>query len=252
MMQSFIKNLAKGAGDILRDGFRKEIEINHKTGHWDVVTQYDLASDKYIQDRIKRKFPKHSILSEETGREGKSDNLWIIDPLDGTRNFSRGVPFFCVSISFVKKNQLLYGAIYDPIHDELFLAERGRGATLNGKSIRVSPTIFLDSAMAAVLWHSNVVSEKLIKDLQSLARRHKFWNTTVCSAALSMVYVACGKLDLFVSKGAYPWDYSAAALIVQEAGGKISNFQSSPYKWNFDEVVAANSTLHKLIIEELK
>src|SRR3989338_3076332 len=120
MMQSFIKNLAKGAGDILRDGFRKEIEINHKKGHWDVVTQYDLASDKYIQDRIKKKFPSHGILSEEGVDIKNKKNLWIIDPLDGTRNFSRGIPIFCTTFSFIKNGVLEYGVTYDPIHDELF------------------------------------------------------------------------------------------------------------------------------------
>ena len=251
-MEQFIKNLARGAGAILREGFRKELEINHKTAHWDVVTQYDLASDKYIQDRIKKKFPSHSILSEETGRAGKSDNIWVIDPLDGTRNFSRGMPFFCVSISFVKKNHVVYGVIYDPIHDELFFAERGRGATLNGKPIFVSQSNMLNSAMACVLWHSNVVSEQLIKKLQKLSRENEFWNTVMASAALSLAQVACGRLDLFVSKGAYPWDYSAAACIAREAGAKISDFKDKPYKWNLNEIVVANPKLHKLLIKSLK
>jgi len=251
-MEQFIKNLARGAGAILKEGFRKEFEINQKTDHWDVVTQYDLASDKYIQDRIKKKFPGHSILSEETGRAGKSDNLWIIDPLDGTRNFSRGLPFFCVSISFVRKHRVVYGVIYDPIHDELFFAERGRGATLNGKPISVSQASTLDSAMACVLWHSNVVSVQLIKRLQKITLENKFWNTVLASAALSLAQVAAGRLDLFISKGAYPWDYSAAACIVKEAGAKISDLQGKPYKWSSNEVVAANPKLHKLLIKSLR
>ena len=250
-MEQFIKKLARGAGAILRDGFRHDIEINHKTGHWDVVTQYDLASDKYIQTHIKKKFPKHSILSEETGREGKNDHLWVIDPLDGTRNFSRGIPFFCVSIAFVRKNKILYGAIYDPVHDELFFAKDGKGAILNGKSISVSTPEILDSAMASVLWHANIVGPKIVSKLQKFARDNQFWQTNLASAALSIAYVACGRVDLHVSKGAFPWDYAGATFIVKQAGGRVSDFQGRPYQWNSDGVIAANPKIHKLILKQM-
>ena len=145
----------------------------------------------------------------------------------------------------------MYGAIYDPIHDELFFAAHGRGATMNGKKVTVSNIERLDSSMASVLWHANVVSPKLVERLQKFSKDNQFWQTNFASAALSIAYVAFGRLDLHISKGAYQWDYAAAAFIVKEAGGKISDFQGRPFQWKMREVIAANPKLHKLIMKSL-
>lgn len=251
-METFIKNLARGAGAILRDGFKRKLEISHKQDFWDVVTQYDLASENYIVERIKKKFPAHSIIAEESGEHLASrKQFWVIDPLDGTRNFSRGIPFFCVSIAFVKDGQILYGAVYDPMHDELFFAGKGKGAALNGQPITVSPVENLQSAFAAFLWCREPAFRQTIKKLHSVILEHEIWNVPMASAALALAYTAAGRYDFFVGKGCYPWDYSAGALIAVEAGARVTDFEGGRYKWNSDGAVAANPVLHKKIMKEL-
>src|SRR3989338_7275566 len=148
-MERFIKNLAKGAGAIVREGFRTKLKISIKDTPWDLLTEYDLASEKYIIDRIAKKFPNHGILGEESGQIRSGKHLWIIDPIDGTTAFTRGIAQFAVVISFVKNNNIEMSVVYDPIADELFFAKRGKGAFLNGKKITVSGKSDLDHAWIA-------------------------------------------------------------------------------------------------------
>lgn len=251
-MVQFIKNLARGAGKILKDGFRKEIEINHKKGHWDVVTQYDLAADKFIQGRIKKKYPKHAILSEESGQIGKGSNLWIIDPLDGTRNFSRGIAQFCTIIGYVHGGKLELGAIYDPIRDELFYAQRGRGARLNGKVINVSSAESLDFAHFAADIVIDATSSSLRRKIERMSVKESLWNLSFASAGINLVYTAAGRTDASLMLGGNPWDYAAGCLIAAEAGAKVTDLKGNLYRWTFDELVAANPKVHREILDYLK
>lgn len=236
----------------MRDGFRKEIEINHKKGHWDVVTQYDLAADKFIQDRIKRKFPKHSILSEETGGRRSAGDLWIIDPLDGTRNFSRGIPTFCTSIAYAKNGKQILGAIYDPVHDELFFAQKDKVATLNGKKISVAAVDDPEFALCSVAWNSSSSTAKEVARLQKFIAKTRIWNSSISSGALALAYVACGRYDFDIMLKAYPWDYAAGVLIAREAGAIVTELDGKNYTLHSECTVTANPKLHKMIIQALK
>src|SRR3990167_4034173 len=148
-MEQFIKNLTRGAGAILRDGFRRKFKVKIKSAFYDLVTEYDLLSDKYITERIAKKYPTHGILSEESGHNGKRKNLWVIDPMDGTHAFAHGVPQFAVSIAFVSNDILKYAALYDPMQDELFYAAKGKGAFVNGKRTSVNIAEKLNFATVA-------------------------------------------------------------------------------------------------------
>ena len=249
-MEQFIKNLARGAGAILRDGFGKKLQITAKGNFWDFATQYDYASEKFIVEKIRAKYPGHGILGEEQGPSGSKKEFWLIDPLDGTRNFSRGIPYFCVLIAYIKNNQILLGTVYDAVHNQLFFAKKHGGAYLNGKKIRVGPVDKLESTMAATAWSHS--SKTLSRKIQNMMLQNEIWNNSLCTGGLTLAYVASGMLDFDLRSFGQPWDYAAGALLVQEAGGKVSDINGKPYRWDAKSVIAANPVLHKKIIEALK
>ena len=247
-METFIKNLARGAGKILREGFRKKLETKEKKGFWDLVTKYDLAVDGFVVERIRRKFPSHGILTEESGHLKKSKRFWILDPLDGTSSFSLGIPSFCTAISYVENGVIKLAAIYEPITDELFYGKHKSGAFLNGQKIDVSNK-------------GDIFRARVIIDLWLQADAHKYFAKLLKagivppfqagSAALQCAYMAAGRYDALLQKGAYPWDYSAGALIMKEGGAKVTDFKGRPYRWDSKEILAANPKLHKVILDAL-
>ncbi|MBI4049837.1 MAG: inositol monophosphatase [Candidatus Doudnabacteria bacterium] len=250
-MEKFIKNLARDAGRILRDGFRSKLKINYKSGNiFDIVTQYDLKSKEFIIGKILQKYPRHGIMAEESGYNNKRDNIWIIDPLDGTRAFSRGIPQFSVSIAFVSRNKIQLGVIYDPIHDELFFGQSGRGSRLNARRMLVNPTQQLTHALTFLQFVSNKIPKLHKRVFRFMAER----DVTISqfgSTALAGANVACGRFDAVVSNRQSPWDIAAAGLILREAGAKVTDFDNQPYSWQKRQMLAANSTLHKQIIKIL-
>ena len=248
--------MAKGAGAILKDGFKKKFTSTTKRAFFDLVTEFDLKSEKYLLGRIRKKYPPHGVMAEESGMSGSKKNFWIIDPLDGTHGFAKGIPQFAVSIAFVSNNQLKYGCVYDPIHDEMFFAEKGKGATLNGKKIEVG---HLDSLQfATVATYIKTASglawmPKVRKDVYNkLIIPHEMWTDKTSSVALGGAYTGAGRLDVYISVALNPWDYAGAGLIMREAGGKVTTLAGSPYRWNSESVVGANPVLHKLVMESLK
>lgn len=253
-MERFIKNLSRGAGAILREGFRKKFKISYKTSIWDVVTEYDLASEKMIMQKIKKRFPDHGIISEENGQYfHKRKNLWVIDPLDGTHAFSRGLAQFSVSVAFVHNSQIKFGAVYDPIRDELFFAHAKGGATLNGRKISVSPEKELRFATLAMILgtgESTIREKKFFYN--DFIVKYSLWNSKLESAALTLAYVACGRYDMVVLKHLSPWDNAAGGFIISEAGGKVTDDQGRPHKWNFTDIAAASPGLHKQMIKVLQ
>jgi len=251
-MEQFIKNLAKGAGAILREGFGKELQITEKGSFWNFATQYDYAAEKFVIEKIRSKYPSHGILGEESGHQGSKKQFWLIDPLDGTRNFSRGLPFFCVLIAFIRDGKVVLGTVYDPTHDEMFFAKRNSGAYLNGKRIHVGPVDKLESAMASTSWNAETSPKKVSGKIQNMILQKQIWNNSICSGGLTLAYVAAGRLDFDLSSFGQPWDYAPGALLVQEAGGKITGLDGKPYRWDSKSVIAANPTLHKKILAELK
>ena len=258
-MKAFIINLARGAGAILREGFYKKKNVQKKPspdGFQDMVTEYDFAAEKFIIDEIRRKFPSHGILGEESGHLKKGKNFWIIDPLDGTHAFVKGVPQFSTTFSFVSDGRLKHGVVYDPIHDELFYAEAGKGAILNNRKIRVSKKDKLQYGnfacyVASLLekregnHYRRLIYERVIFEEQ-------MWNYTASSVALGAAYVACGRNDVIFAKGLNPWDISGGALIMKEAGAKITDLQGKPYKWSSDELLAGNPVLHRQVLKAIK
>src|SRR2546423_3658614 len=230
LLLNFAIQTARDAGRLLAERFGRALKISNKS-ELDLVTESDLASERLIIDRIKTHYPRHAILAEESGasepadREKESDRRWIIDPLDGTTNYAHGYPCFCVSIGLEHKGRSEIGVVYDPIRDEMFAAERGRGAALNGRRISVSRTMNLSAALLCTGFPYDV------RQRNEFARH--FANFIMAAqgvrrdgaAALDLAYVAAGRFDGFWEEGLKPWDVAAGALIVEEAGGRVSHYQ---------------------------
>lgn len=248
------KDIAIEAGEILLQKLGRLSSIETKTAHWDIVTEADLASEKLIVEMLEDKFPEHDILSEECGliSKGKSSLRWVIDPLDGTTNYSHGLPYFAVSIGLVSHDDFLVGVIYNPFHKELFHAAKGKGAFLNDKPISVSKTSEMAHCLLATgLSHKpRDISEENYIDFHSFTRKSQGVRR-LGSAALEMAYIAAGRLDGYWERNLKEWDIAAGCIIVQEAGGLATDHQGSPITASTCNVVAANPWIHEKIIEIL-
>src|SRR5690348_2255274 len=221
----------------------------HNKGDIDLVTEADLASEKLIIERIRSYYPQHGILAEESGEAeqsgGKSSEWkWIIDPLDGTTNYAHSYPCFCVSIALEHAGVLEVGVVYDPVRDEMFAAERGGGATLNDRKITVSSIEELKDAMVCTGFPYNV------RERADFTR--DFANFTMAaqavrrdgSAALDLAYVACGRFDGFWEDGLSPWDIAAGEVLIEEARGRVTNFDDEPLDIYTLKVLASNGLMH--------
>ncbi len=239
-------DIAREAGSILKKGFDQAPDVRYK-GKIDPVTQYDLASEEYIVGRINDAFPDHQILAEEgTESNGGSEYRWIIDPLDGTVNFAHGFPMYCVSIAVEFRGHVVAGAVFDPERDEMFTGGRSIGGFLNGTRMRVSSEKRLDRAMLATGFAYDVHTSRrnnlgffsrMIKTAQAVRRPG--------SAAIDLCWLAAGRLDGFWELKLHPWDTAAAALFVEEAGGRVTRLDGSPYTIFDDEILASNSRIHR-------
>lgn len=243
------------AGKILEEGFGTNFQIYSKEGRNNLVTEFDKKSENYIIDSILKIFPNHSILAEESGKS-KSFNsdeiLWVIDPLDGTVNFAHNLPIFSVSIAAVKNNEIISGIIYHPILKELFVAEKNNGSYLNNKKIQVSKSNNLESSFLVTgfpydleIQNSNYLD--IFKNFVSMGipvRR-------LGSAALDLAYVANGRFDGFWELNLKPWDVAAGILIVQEAGGTVTQFDGTTSGIYDNSILATNNHLHKSILKEI-
>jgi myo-inositol-1(or 4)-monophosphatase len=227
-------------------------EVRHK-GVVDLVTDVDVQSEHDVSAAILSAFPTHSILGEEGGARGGSDARcrWIIDPLDGTTNYAHGFPLFCVSIGFEVGGRLTLGTVYVPSLDELFVAQDGEGATLNGKPIRVSAVDELSQAMLATGFpYDRADLTRALRSFEALSRQAQAVRR-VGSAALDLCYVACGRFDGYWEHVIKPWDLAAGALIVREAGGIVSATDGSSFSIEDGQVLATNASLHSAMIQSL-
>jgi myo-inositol-1(or 4)-monophosphatase len=217
------------------------------------VTDVDLASEQLVRSRIAEAFPTHTVLGEEGGSAGGRDARyrWLVDPLDGTTNYTHGFPLFCVSIGFEIDGQLQFGVVNAPHINELFVAEAGKGATLNERPIHVSEVGELRQAMVATGFpYERAALPRALRSFDALSFASQAVRR-VGSAALDLCYVACGRFDAYWEHIVKPWDLGAGALIVLEAGGQLSGTDGSPFSVDSGQVLSSNSLLHVAMLETL-
>ena len=238
---------ARRAGDIAIRALSRldQLEIRAKARN-DYVTQVDQAAEQAILESIRKRYPDHAFLAEESGRTGDSEFVWIVDPLDGTTNFLHGFPTFSVSIALRRKDTLEVGVVYDPCRQELFTALRGRGAQLDGKRIRVGERTELEGALIGTGFPFRSNRRWIKTYLQMLG---SVMETTAGvrrpgSAALDLSYVAAGRLDGFFEFGLEIWDTAAGTLMIQEAGGLVTNLTGKGSHLESGDVLAGNPKVH--------
>jgi myo-inositol-1(or 4)-monophosphatase len=244
---SDLEELARAAGDILFAGFKNHNNIQHK-GEINLVTEIDQQSEAYLLGEIKRRFPGHSIIAEESGKHaGDPQHIWYVDPLDGTTNFAHGLPIFSVSIGYAQSDNLTLGIVYDPIQEELFAATKGQGAYLNDKPIHTGNQEKLSRSLLC----TGFPYDRFTNPVNNLDNFAKFSLKAqgvrrLGSAALDLCYVAAGRLDGFWELRLYPWDMAAGKLIAEEAGAKVTKFNGDPHLFNPPySIIAANPKLHR-------
>src|SRR2546429_7844006 len=240
--------IAREAGALLIKYFEARVKIEYK-GEVDLVTEADRKSEALILERIRAQWPNHDVMGEEGTRiESGSDYRWYVDPLDGTTNFAHGFPVFCVSLALEFKGQMVAGVIYDPTRDELFAAEKGSGAYLNQQRIHASKTDNLAEPQLATGFpsHKRHKNPNIFFYHQITLRTHGVRRAG--SAALDLCCVACGRFDGFWEFNLNPWDTAAGVLIVQEAGGKVTDMRGGPFQLNSRETLASNQLVHPVLV----
>lgn len=243
---------ARSAGALLREKWGKALHIDKK-GRINVVTEADLASEQLIRELITQRFPEHEILGEEGGLTASNQApLWIVDPLDGTTNFAQGYPFFSVSIALRVDGEIVIGVVYDPTHDELFHATKNGGAFLNNRPIHVSNhEIFEESLLVTGFPYDVSDAPDLHLDLFKAMVVKARGIRRDGSAALDMCYIASGRFDAYWEVGLHPWDIAAGLLIINEAGGMVTDFLNKPHNIFFRDLIASNGLLHSQMFQTI-
>ncbi|MEY5131415.1 MAG: inositol-monophosphatase [Bacteroidota bacterium] len=245
---------AQKAGTVLKEGFGTDYTISSKSQIHDLVTEYDHKSEAIIIETIRSSFPNHQILTEESGHHASDGDItWIIDPLDGTVNFAHGIPIYCVSIAVKQGDAILYGVIYSPMTEEMFIAEKDQGATINGKPCKVTQQSSLPSAFLVTGFPYSVKENpgnciehfSHIVEMGIPIRR-------LGSAALDLAYVAAGRFDGFWEVALQPWDMAAGALLVKEAGGIIMDYSGNDIDFTKQSsIIAGNFEIVHTLKQEI-
>jgi myo-inositol-1(or 4)-monophosphatase len=237
---------AEEAGSLLLKHMYGQLKLGHKEGRANLVTDVDLMAEKTVIGVLQSEYPDFNILSEESSAVARNSQFtWVIDPLDGTNNYVHGVPFICVSIGLALGQEAVLGVIYDPVRKEIFTAQKGRGASLNGLPISVAQRTAIGEAfLGADLGYDADKGKAMLDFVQAT------WPDTgglrlMGSAALGLTYVACGRLDAYIHPCLSPWDVAAAIALVEESGGKITDWQGNPATIESKAIVAANEVLHR-------
>jgi myo-inositol-1(or 4)-monophosphatase len=241
--------IAREAGTILREGFDRPKTISYK-GEVDLVTESDRRSEQLVVARLQRRFPDHGIVAEEGGgAEAVATHCWHVDPLDGTTNFAHGYPCFAVSIGLAERGVPIAGAVFNPVSNELFAAARGRGAYRNDNRIRVSPVEKLATSLVATGFptHQRKRSSNINYYWQFTLRSHGVRRDG--AAALDLCSVACGRFDAFWEFGLKSWDTAAGIVIVEEAGGRVTDLAGQPYRLGGPSILASNERIHKEVLQ---
>ena len=255
------ESIAREAGALLREFYRKGVSAEYK-GDVDIVTEADRASEALIVQRLREELPAHGVYGEEGTRTSlDAEYRWYIDPLDGTTNFAHGFPAFCVVMGCEHRakglpagqdGQMVAGVIYDALRDEMFSAARGHGARLNGRRIQVSKVKTMQESLLATGFPSHKRHENPNIHFYQEFTLRSHGVRRAGSAALDLAYVACGRLEGFWELNLNPWDTSAGALLVEEAGGKITRFDGSEFRIDSSETLGSNGLVHDALIYEFK
>jgi myo-inositol-1(or 4)-monophosphatase len=248
-----VEVIIRQAGTVLLEGYGNVRHIQQK-GVIDLVTEFDKRSEEVIISSLQQEFPEHAILAEESGHNHTvSEYQWVIDPLDGTTNFAHGLPIFSVSIALLKNNSPILGVVYDPLRNEMFSAEVGDGASLNHNPIHVSPRTDLGQAVISTGFPydlrvnpRNNLAQFVQFQLRTQAVRH------LGSAALDCSWTAMGRLDGYWEFGVKPWDVAAGALIVREAGGRVTSVDGDGDFLSSESILVSNSELHEQMLRVLR
>ena len=212
---------ARRAGELVMERFRSDVEVSLK-GRANVVTDADLASERLILDYVGAEYPEFGILSEESAPvAGSSPYTWVVDPIDGTRNFAEGIPHFCVVVAIAEGSDVVAGVTYDPVRDEMFAAQRGHGATLNGEPMRVSDRQQIDEAVLGFDLGYNFDQAKLLLEMAGEIWPQVQAYRLMGSSAMSLAYAACGRIDLYFHHSLSAWDIASGILLAREAGGQV-------------------------------
>ncbi len=236
---------ATEAGNIILSHFGSRRQVAYKS-KGNLVTDVDILSEKFIVALLKDEYPDWDVISEESNSSvTPTDYTWIVDPLDGTNNYTFGIPFFCINIALAKGEDILLGITYDPIRKELFRAESDRGAYLNDSMIQVSTNDSLQDSLAAFDLGYSYERGKEMLDIAN-----KLWGRVHCvrllgSASLGLAYVACGRINLYFHRYLFPWDIASGLILIREAGGEITDWDGKPASLRTSEIIAANHQLHQ-------
>ncbi|MDP8298592.1 MAG: inositol monophosphatase family protein [Candidatus Tantalella remota] len=237
---------ARESGEYILGQLDKLKEVSCKAGDThNLVTNVDKTSEKMIIESIMKEFPSHSILAEESGEKPAGDDfLWVIDPLDGTTNYTHAFPFFCVSIGVVVDGAVRAGVVYDPSRDEMFTAAEGKGAAVNGAPIRISEADKLERSLVGTGFAYDIAGKLDNVESFKMMLKHAQAVRRAGSAALDLCYVACGRFDGFWEMGLHPWDTAAGQIIVKEAGGRVSRIRGKEADIFKKDIVATNGKVH--------
>lgn len=238
---------------MLKENLGRAVKFERKSSAIDLVTEFDHRAEEFIIETIRDHYPAHGILTEERPpQQTSATHKWIIDPLDGTINYSKGYPLFGVSIALEVDGKVMLGVVYIPMLEEWFIAERGQGVTRNGKPIRVSETDqLIDSLLATGFPYKMEGLRRNLAYFASFAQRARGIRRDGV-AALDLCYVAMGRFDGFWEPALNPWDVAAGALIIEEAGGTLTGFDGEPLSIYGDTIVASNGKIHEVMIEVIR
>lgn len=244
------------AGQTLKEGYGTKLSIETKSERHDLVTEWDRKSEKLIIETLSKHFPDHHFLAEEGGESGtnKEGIQWVIDPLDGTVNFAHKLPLFAVSIAATFQGEVLVGVVYNPMLEELFVAEKGKGASLNGNEIKVTGIDDLNHAMLGTGFPYNAYKNPLyaLDHFQAFAKMGLPLRR-IGSAAIDLCYLAAGRFDAFWEVSLHPWDYAAGKLIIEEAGGTFTDLEGNPYSSLHEgPILASNGQLHDQMVKKIR
>jgi len=252
-LSDFAQNLAREAGGLLYEKLNSQHQVQYK-GTIDLVTEADKMSEDLIITAISRRYPEHGILSEESAEKNERASVrWIVDPLDGTTNYAHGFPFFCVSIALEQDGKMILGVIYDPIRDELFTAERQGGAFCNGRKLGVSSVGDLSRSLLATgfPYDIRVSKDNNLNFFNAMALRAQAVRRPG-AAALDLAYLASGRLDGFWELKLKPWDTAAGCLLVEEAGGVITDLEGRPWNIFSPGLLGSNGLIHGQMLEVIR